>query len=134
MSGRKGSKGRQGQAGVVVTVCRGCCCGTVAKHPDIDHDGQLDQLRRDLAGVARVRVSDCLDACERSNVVLVSPSSAGRRAGGRTVWLGEVLEPDSTTDIAGWASAGGPGLADPPHALDVHAFRTRRRLRHAVEQ
>ena len=117
MSGRRDGRHRQGQAGVVVTVCRGCCCGTAAKHPDVDHDGQLDQLRRTLADTAQVRVSDCLDACDRSNVVVVTPSAAGREAGGRPVWLGEVLDASSTTDLTGWAAAGGPGLADRPQAL-----------------
>ena len=118
----------------MVTVCRGCCCGTQAKHPDIDHDGQVDQLRHGLDGTARVRVSDCLDACERSNVVVVTPSPAGRRAGGRAVWLGEVLDPVSTADIARWASAGGPGLADRPQALDVHYFRPPRSTRQSAER
>ena len=121
-----GGKGRRSQAGVVVTVCRGCCCGTVAKHPSTDHDGQVDRLRDGLAGSARVRISDCLDACERSNVVVVAPSPSGRRAGGRPVWLGEVLDPASTADIADWACAGGPGLAERPQALDVHYFRSPR--------
>ena len=134
MSGRKGGKDRQGQAGVVVTVCRGCCCGTAAKHPRTDHDGQVDQLRDGVAGSARVRVSDCLDACEHSNVVVVTPSPAGRRAGGRPVWLGEVLDPASTADIADWASAGGPGLADRPQTLDVHYFRPPRPTRQSAQR
>lgn len=134
MSGRKGGKRRQVEAGVVVTICRGCCCGTAAKHPDVDHDGQLDQLRRGLADSARLRVSECLDACEHSNVVVLTPSAAGRRAGGRPVWLGEVLDSTSTAHIVGWASTGGPGLADLPQALDVHAFRPPRRLREGAGQ
>jgi len=85
MSGRQGSTRRQGQTGVVMAVCRGCCCGTAAKHPDLDHGAQLEQLRRGLPDPARMRVSDCLDACERSNVIVVTPSAAGRRAGGRPV-------------------------------------------------
>jgi len=134
MSGRQGSTRRQGPAGLLVTVCRGCCCGTAAKHPDVDHDAQLDQLRRGLPETTRMRVSDCLDACERSNVVVVTPSAAGRRAGGRPVWLGEVLDPCSTTDLAAWAAAGGPGLADPSQALDGHGFRPPRRVRQGARQ
>lgn len=118
----------------MVTLCRGCCCGTAAKHPGTDHDGQVDQLRRGVAGSARVRVSDCLDACEHSNVVVVTPSPAGRRAGGRPVWLGGVLGPASTADIVGWASAGGPGLADLPQALDVHYFRPPRPTRQSAQR
>lgn len=129
MSGRRDGKNRPGQADVVVTVCRGCCCGTAAKHPQIDHDDQIDQLRRDLPHSARVRASDCLDACEHSNVIVVTPSPAGRRAGGRPVWLGEVLDPTSTADLTRWATAGGPGLAEPPRTLAVHTFRPPRRAR-----
>ncbi|MFY1632080.1 hypothetical protein ACN27F_02145 [Solwaraspora sp. WMMB335] len=62
-------------AGCLVTVCRGCCCGTSRKHPDVDHDGQLRALR---ASGARVRVVDCLNTCERSNVVVVQPVPAAR--------------------------------------------------------
>lgn len=64
----------------VITVCRGCCCGSQAKHPDVDHPGQFHQLR-DQTGASLLRLSDCLDACERSNVMVVTPSPAGRRAG-----------------------------------------------------
>ncbi|MCW2506633.1 MAG: hypothetical protein JWO79_4917, partial [Actinomycetia bacterium] len=61
----------RGGRGCLVTVCRGCCCGTERKHPGIDHDGLLAAL----AEVGAVRVSDCLDVCEDSNVVVVQPSA-----------------------------------------------------------
>jgi hypothetical protein len=111
-----------------VTVCRGCCCGTVGKHPDVDHPGQLARLCTDLAGVAVVRVSDCLDVCERSNIIVVSPSPAGRHAGGRPVWLGFVLDDAAIDDITDWVRAGGPGLADPPDTVDLYAFTPPRRV------
>ena len=56
-----------------VLVCRGCCCGT-AKHPDFDHDGQLDTLRAaiDTDGCAvlkgfvrRARIADLVAECNR---------------------------------------------------------------------
>ncbi|BCL12465.1 (2Fe-2S) ferredoxin domain-containing protein [Micromonospora sagamiensis] len=111
-----------------VTVCRGCCCGT-GKIPGVDHAGQLSQLRKTLAGAAQVRVSDCLDTCEYANVIVVQPSAAGRRAGGRPVWLGLVNDPDAVGDIAAWVRAGGPGLADPPGVLDLYAINPARRTR-----
>lgn len=117
-----------------VTLCRGCCCGTLAKHPDVDHAGQLAQLRAGVVGCAQVRVSDCLDACEHSNVIVVTPSAAGRQAGARPVWLGEVLDQDTTADVAAWVAAGGPGLADPPDAINSHVFQPSRRVRAAVER
>jgi hypothetical protein len=117
-----------------VTVCRGCCCGTVAKHPGVDHAGQLTRLRAALAGVAALRVSDCLDACERSNIIVVSPSPAGRDAGARPVWLGFVLDDDAIDDITTWIRAGGPGLADPHATVDLYMFNPSRRVRQAAER
>ncbi|GIG56720.1 hypothetical protein Lfu02_10920 [Longispora fulva] len=108
-----------------VTVCRGCCCGTARKHPDTDHDAQLDALRAGLAGVAVVRaVPDCLGPCERSNVVVVGPSPAGRAAGGRPAWLGGVLDEGTVAAIADWVALGGPGVAEPPRALRDLRFPT----------
>ncbi|WP_042416486.1 hypothetical protein [Streptacidiphilus anmyonensis] len=115
-----------------VTVCRGCCCGT-PKVPRLDHAAQLRELRAALADSASVRAVDCLDACEQANVIVVQPSPAGRRAGGRPVWLGLVNDRDATADIAAWTRAGGPGLAEPPDILDLYAFQPSRRVRQAVE-
>ncbi|WP_037606386.1 hypothetical protein [Streptacidiphilus rugosus] len=113
-----------------VTVCRGCCCGTDAKVPRLDHAEQLAALRAGAAAHGgRVRVVDCLDACEQANVVVVSPSPAGRAAGGRPVWLGMVNDPGGADDIAAWLADGGPGLAEPPGVLDLYAFTPSRRLR-----
>ncbi|WP_435585983.1 hypothetical protein [Micromonospora aurantiaca (nom. illeg.)] len=80
-----------------MTVCRGCCCGTAS---GFDHAGQLTHLRKAVADVAVVRVSGCLDTCAHANVIVVQPSSAGRRAGGRPVWLGLVNDTDAADDIA----------------------------------
>jgi (2Fe-2S) ferredoxin len=113
-----------------VTVCRGCCCGTISKNPGTDHAGQLAQLRGEL-GRANVRISGCLDACERSNVMVISPSPDGRRRGGRPVWLGQVLQAEAVTDITAWLRAGGPGVSDPPAILDLSAFSPSRRVRGA---
>lgn len=114
-------------AGCTVTVCRGCCCGTTT--PGFDHAGQLARLRAAVAGVAVVRVSGCLDTCAHANVIVVQPSPAGRRAGGRPVWLGLVNDTDAGDDIAAWIHAGGPGLADPPGVLDLYVFTPPRRVR-----
>jgi (2Fe-2S) ferredoxin len=121
-----------GAAPSTVTVCRGCCCGT-PKVPRLDHAAQLAGLRQALKGVAQVRVSDCLDACERANVVVVQPSAAGRAAGGRPVWLGLVNDTDAAEDVAAWLRAGGPGLTDPPCVLDLYAFTPSRRIRQALD-
>lgn len=112
-----------------VTVCRGCCCGTTAKVPRLDHEAQLVDLRAGLVGVAMVRRTDCLDACERANVIVVQPSDEGRKAGGHPVWLGEVNDPAAAGEIISWVDGGGPGLAEPPGVLDLYAFQPSRRIR-----
>ncbi|WP_030751071.1 hypothetical protein [Streptomyces sp. NRRL F-5135] len=117
-----------GAARPTVTVCRGCCCGT-PKVPGLDHTAQLRELRQALDATATVRVVDCLDACERANVIVVQPSAEGRGNGGRPVWLGLVNDPDATADITTWVKGGGPGVTDPPDILDLYAFQPSRRVR-----
>jgi hypothetical protein len=118
---RTTSRAPTGAGRCTVTVCRGCCCGT-AKVPGLDHTAQLAQVRRNLATIAEVRPTSCLDTCEHANVIVVQPSPAGRAAGGRPVWLGLVNDTDATTDITTWIQNGGPGLADPPAVLDLYVF------------
>lgn len=122
-----------GAARPTVAVCRGCCCGTPAKVPRLDHEAQLTDLRSQLAGVAMVRRTDCLDACERANVIVIQPSTEGRKAGGRPVWLGQVNAPDAAADITAWVKNGGTGLAEPPGILDLYTFSPSRRVRHELE-
>jgi (2Fe-2S) ferredoxin len=100
-----------------ISVCRDCCCGTSRKHPDVDHDLLVRRLEGRVGDRGRVTVSTCLLACDRSNVVVVSPSRQGRSAGGSPVWLKHVLSPGVVDAIASWVHAGGPGLATLPAAL-----------------
>lgn len=94
---------------VSVLVCRGCCCGTAAKHPSIDHDDQLHQLRAAAdEGGARLWTVDCLGPCERSNVVVV-------RSGQQRRWFGSVLDEATTSALAGWVRTG--ALSSPPEAI-----------------
>jgi len=98
---------------VRVTVCRGCCCGTTRKHPDHDHEAQLERLEALAArsgGRVRVRTADCLDACESSNVVVVKPPGA------KPVWLGFVLHEAVMDDLERWLATGGPL----PAVLELH--------------
>jgi hypothetical protein len=106
-----------------LTVCRDCCCGSADKHPDVDHDAQLAALRAG-AGRHRVRVSECLSVCERSNVVVVQPSPAARRGGARPVYLGDVLDRGVLDAVTAWVAAGGPGVAEMPVRLHAHEFDT----------
>ncbi|MFT7837111.1 hypothetical protein Q5530_13275 [Saccharothrix sp. BKS2] len=100
-----------------VTVCRGCCCGTTRKHPQVDHDGQVRVLREALDGTAEVRLSDCLDACAHSNLLVVHPSPAARAAGAKPLWLGRVLDDRALREVIDWISGGGPGVVPPPASL-----------------
>ena len=120
---------RRSTEGCTVTVCRGCCCGTDRKHPGVDHAGQVAALVHGIGGTGRVRVTDCLDACERSNVVVVGPSPDGRRAGARPSWLANVLHPETVDEIIEWVRGGGPGIGDPPGLLDLCTFTPSRRAR-----
>ncbi|QQQ80693.1 hypothetical protein IOD16_20735 [Saccharothrix sp. 6-C] len=99
-----------------MTVCRGCCCGTVAKHPDVDHATHLRKFR-EAAGERAVTVADCLSSCEFSNVVVVRPA---RGTGARPVWLGGVLTDEAVEHVLGWVAAGGPGRAEMPAGLVDH--------------
>lgn len=104
----------------VVTVCRACCCGDPLQYPGIDHDALVTDLRLRVAGRARMRISDCLLKCEQANVVVVSPSRAGRIRGGSPVWLGRILDHGQNNVIAAWIADGGPGCAPLPADLASH--------------
>ena len=108
-----------------VLLCRDCCCGT-SKHPRTDHDGQRGALLAvdGVAGV-RVRVVDCLDQCDRSNVVLVRDFTGGRRPS--DTWLGGVLAASTTERVGDWVPEGGPL----PRELEPHRFATDTRGRRA---
>ncbi|MFI9600027.1 (2Fe-2S) ferredoxin domain-containing protein [Streptomyces sp. NPDC052043] len=105
-----------------VVVCRDCCCGS-PKVPGVDHAAQTARLRAEVP----VRISDCLDVCEQANVIVVQPSSAGRAAGARPVWLGLVNDEGGTEDIVAWVREGGPGVAPLPEILGLYAITPPRR-------
>ncbi|MFJ8314122.1 MULTISPECIES: (2Fe-2S) ferredoxin domain-containing protein [unclassified Streptomyces] len=107
-------------------VCRGCCCGNPRKHPGTDHQGQLERLRiaaADPAGRFAVRTTDCLGPCDQANVMVVQPSTQGRRRGGRAVWIGFAMDDSFTDDLLRWIAQGGPGVAAPPPALELQFIR-----------
>jgi len=106
-----------------VTVCRGCCCGTPKKRPNVDHAERLENLHALLAGIARVRVTDCLGPCERSDVMVVTPSPSARKAGAKPVWLGQLNGRHEASAIAEWVEDGGPGFATLPESLRRSTFR-----------
>jgi hypothetical protein len=94
---------------VTVTVCRGCCCGSDVKHPDVDHEGNLAVLTHaaQSSGCGVLRVVNCLDECERSDVVAVR-----RRlpAGPEIIWLGPLNDPLDVAVLADWLRRGAPDV------------------------
>lgn len=100
-----------------VLVCRDCCCGSTSKHPATDHAAQRDSLLACAAAAGvRVRVVECLDECDNSNVVLVRDFTRGRRP--HDTWLGEVHDERTTQRLVAWVREGGPVPAD----LAAHQF------------
>lgn len=107
--------------GTVVLLCRGCCCGTGARHPQVDHGAQerlLETAAAQHPGV-QLRVVDCLDECDRSNVVVLRRPGAPARE--RDTWLGGLLTRRAGEALAAWMSAGGDGPL--PDALSGLRFR-----------
>ena len=87
-----------------VTLCRDCCCGSTTKHPNVDHALQRRTLETLAGGDVRVRTVDCLDVCERSNVVMVRDHAAPRRQ--RDTWFGGLLYRAHTAALVEWVSSG----------------------------
>jgi predicted metal-binding protein len=107
---------------VTVLVCRGCCCGTIQKHPDVDHDAQVRTLEQAAAATTgiTVRAVSCMEECSRSNVVVVRCHGAG--ANRTTYWLGEMLHERKTDLLAAWIARGGARTAPLPMGLALSQF------------
>lgn len=120
--GRAAHSGPAGQPGTVVLLCRGCCCGTAAKHPRVDHDTQQLALEDAADGQPDValRIVDCLDECDRSNVAVLRRPAAPRAE--RDTWLGGLLTSRATDALADWIRG---GTGDLPPALTGLRFRHR---------
>lgn len=96
---RKGGKGNpvgRGRARASddrMWVCRGCCCGTRAEHPGVDHRA-LEKALRAGAQRARLRyeVTDCLGPCKQGNLVVV-------RREGSVRWYRRMNTGEATTDL-----------------------------------
>lgn len=120
------SRGRKNTPCTVV-LCRGCCCGTLRKQPDVDHVAQLRRLRVGLSGHAILRTSDCLGACEHANIAVVLPGRSARARGARPLWLGGLADAASEDSLIAWVRDGGPGTQPCPLALSRLGFRPSRR-------
>ncbi|MCU1602316.1 MAG: hypothetical protein JWO22_3025 [Frankiales bacterium] len=97
----------------MVLLCRDCCCGTAQKHPRTDHDAQLTSLTAAASDnpAVEVRLVDCLDECDRSNVAVVRRPRAPRKQ--RDTWFGGLLTDAATDAFADWVRDGAPDHAIP---------------------
>jgi hypothetical protein len=100
-----------------IRVCRDCCCGSLHKHPGIDHGALIDELIERTLGHATVDVTACLLSCDRSNVVVIVPSAQGRLLGAGPAWFEQVLDLQAVEMLADFVRAGGPGLVEPGSQL-----------------
>lgn len=92
--GAGGSGGASGRDRVDrMWVCRGCCCGTRAKHPGVDHRALEKQARAGAqrAGL-RYATTDCLGPCAQGNIVVV-------RREGRIRWYRRMNDEAATTEL-----------------------------------
>ena len=96
---------------VRVQVCRGCCCGTVRKHPETDHEGQL----KAISTVARTRVVKCVGECAYSNVIIVRPGN-----GAESIWLGGINDAELTDAVCEWLTDG--ASQPPPPVIQSKVF------------
>lgn len=104
-----------------LTACS-LCAGETLGAGDTD-GGQLARLHG-LAddGVARLTLVECLDQCERGDVVVARPTARCRRAGARAVWFERLAGDDATAELAAWLRLGGPGAAPVPEPLLGHVI------------
>ena len=88
---------------LVVEICRGCCCGTVRKHPDVDHDAHFREIERAVRqrGRALVRRTGCLGACDLSNLVVVRPKGRSHDSPD-AMWFGRILTDNDVRSLSRW--------------------------------
>lgn len=100
-----------------LTACA-LCAGETLAATDALPGGQAERLRRLAAsGVVRLTFVDCLDECERGDVVVARPTPGCRRAGASPVWFERLAGDGMTATLEAWLRAGGPGAAALPGAL-----------------
>ncbi|NTW38370.1 MAG: hypothetical protein HGA44_00545, partial [Cellulomonadaceae bacterium] len=98
-----------------LTACS-LCAGETLGESDQLVGGQRARLERIAArGVADLTLSECLDRCERGDVVVARPVRSARLgAGARPVWFERLAGDEVTGHLEQWLAAGGPGLASLP--------------------
>lgn len=100
-----------------LTACA-LCAGETLGDGDAADGGQRARLDRLAAcGVARLTYVDCLDECERGDVVVARPSAAQRADGVGPVWFERLAGDALTGELEQWLADGGPGARPVPEAL-----------------
>lgn len=100
-----------------LTACA-LCAGETLGDGDPLEGGQRARLDRLAAcGAARLTYVDCLDECERGDVVVARPSAAQRANGVGPVWFERLAGDALTAHLEGWLEGGGPGALPLPAAL-----------------
>jgi YHS domain-containing protein len=95
-------------------LCAGETLAGVDPHPG-GQRARLDRLAAD--GVARITYVECLDECERGDVVVARPSPSRRAAGVGPVWFERLAGDALTGDLQQWLNDGGPGVVPVPERL-----------------
>lgn len=100
-----------------LTACS-LCAGETLGEADGCEGGQLARLRAlESRGLARLTTVECLDECERGDVLVVRPAPGGRCRGAAPVWFEQLAGDGPTDHLAEWLAHGGPGSADVPSSL-----------------
>lgn len=101
-----------------VTVCSRCA-GETLRDSDPAPGGQLVRLSLMCrAGGWTLTEVECLDKCDRGDVVVVRPSPDKRELG-RPQWFAGLAGQDLTAALDRWLAGGGPGIARPEPALEA---------------
>jgi hypothetical protein len=105
-----------------LTACSLCAGETL--EPAVDTAGRQAARLRALAerGSARLTWVECLDECERGDVVVARPTAAHRRGGARPVWFEQLAGDGPTQDLEDWLVQGGPGAVPLPTALETRTI------------
>jgi (2Fe-2S) ferredoxin len=106
-----------------LTACS-LCAGETLEGVDPLEGGQAARLRGLAArGVAPVTWVECLDECERGDVVVARPSRAARAAAHGPVWFERLAGDDATAHLEGWLERGGPGTELPDALVPLRLDR-----------
>jgi len=106
-----------------LTACS-LCAGETLGADDPLPGGQLARLRGIAArGAARLTLVECLDECERGDVVVARPTAERRGAGEPPVWFERLAGDRASGALEAWLRDGGPGARPLPPELAACAIR-----------